>query len=188
MATATTQAPKPRTRAATRSGTASGGRKTFWTVVDLLVILYALIPVVWIISLSFKTADTITDGKLFPTSWTWSNYGQIFQIDLFTKALRNSIGIALISTVIAVLVGTMAAYAIARLDFPGRQLPVCRSLLIAMFPQISLVSSLGGIDRSVGLFDAWAGLLLPDIPFALPLAIYAVSAFFREIPWQLEKA
>jgi multiple sugar transport system permease protein len=166
----------------------STSKKTWWAVADLVVILYALIPVLWIVSLSFKTADTITDGNFFPRSWTWENYSQIFEIDLFTAALRNSIGISVIATVLAVVIGTMAAYAIARLDFPGKKVLVVVSLLIAMFPQISLVSPLFDIERAIGLFDTWLGLILPFITFALPLAIYTLSAFFREIPWELEKA
>ena len=173
---------------ATMTATAPANKKIGWSVINLIVILYALIPVLWIVSLSFKTADTITDGNFIPRSWTWSNYAQIFEIDLFTSALRNSIGIAIISTVIAVVIGTMAAYAIARLDFPGKKALVGVSLLIAMFPQISLVSPLFDIERAVGLFDTWPGLILPYITFALPLAIYTLSAFFREIPWELEKA
>lgn len=168
--------------------TASTSRKTWWAVADLVVILYALVPVLWIVSLSFKTADTITDGNFIPRAWTFENYAQIFQIDLFVSALRNSIGIAVIATVLAVIIGTMAAYAIARLDFPGKKLLVGVSLLIAMFPQVSLVSPLFDIERAVGLFDTWPGLILPYITFALPLAIYTLSAFFREIPWELEKA
>ncbi|WP_037043153.1 carbohydrate ABC transporter permease [Pseudonocardia halophobica] len=165
-----------------------GQKKTWWAVADLVVLLYALVPVLWILSLSFKTTDTITDGNFFPRSWTLDNYAQIFQIGLFTAALRNSIGIALISTVLAVVIGTMAAYAIARLDFPGKKVLVGVSLLIAMFPQISLVSPLFDIFRGIGIFDTWLGLILPYITFALPLAIYTLSAFFREIPWELEKA
>ena len=107
---------------------------------------------------------------------------------LFTRALINSIGIALIATVLAVVVGSMAAYAIARLRFPGKRLLVGMSLLIAMFPPISLVSPLFNIERQLGLFDTWPGLIIPYITFSLPLAIYTLSAFFREIPWELEKA
>jgi multiple sugar transport system permease protein len=162
--------------------------KVLWSAAGLLVFLYALIPVLWIVSLSFKTTDTVTDGNFIPQSWTLDNYAQIFAVDIFTSALINSIGIAIISTVIAVVIGTMAAYAIARLDFPGKRLLVGVSLLIAMFPQVSLVSPLFDIERAVGLFDTWPGLILPYITFALPLAIYTLSAFFREIPWELEKA
>ncbi|WP_285183850.1 carbohydrate ABC transporter permease [Rhodococcus sp. MEB032] len=162
--------------------------KISWSVVNLLVLLYALVPVLWIASLSFKPAGTIKDGKLIPEKWTLDNYRGIFDTSAFTSALINSIGIGLISTVIAVVIGTMAAYAIARLDFPGKKLLVAVALLIAMFPQISLVSPLFDIERRLGLFDTWAGLILPYITFALPLAIYTLSAFFKEIPWELEKA
>ncbi|MBY6350677.1 carbohydrate ABC transporter permease [Rhodococcoides corynebacterioides] len=162
--------------------------KAGWSIVNLLVLLYALIPLVWIISLSFKPVANIADGKFIPTTWTLDNYKGIFQTSQFTSALINSIGIGLITTAIAVVIGTMAAYAVARLDFPGKKLLVGSALLIAMFPQISLVTPLFDIERALGLFDTWPGLILPYITFALPLAIYTLSAFFREIPWELEKA
>ncbi|MFY2789128.1 carbohydrate ABC transporter permease [Rhodococcus sp. KRD162] len=163
-------------------------KKVGWTVVNVLVLLYALIPLLWIISLSFKSTATIADGKFIPSSITFDNYKGIFSTNQFTSALVNSIGIGLITTAIAVVVGTMAAYAVARLDFPGKKLLVGAALLIAMFPQISLVTPLFDISRKLGLFDTWPGLIIPYITFALPLAIYTLSAFFREIPWELEKA
>ena len=163
-------------------------RKLRWTIVDIVVVVYALIPVLWTLSLSFKTAEAQTDKKFFPSEWTWQNYKDIFTTNEFIRALINSIGIAIISTLIAVVLGTMAAYAIARLDFPGKKALVGVSLLIAMFPQVSLVSPLFEMERNLGLFDTWAGLIFPYITFALPLAIYTLSAFFREIPWELEKA
>lgn len=163
-------------------------RRLSWSVVNLLVVLYALVPVAWILSLSLKTQATVTDGSFIPRELTLDNYRGIFRTSEFTRALVNSIGIGLITTVVAVVLGTMAAYAVARLDFPGKKVLVGMSLLIAMFPQISLVSPLFDIERKVGLFDTWPGLILPYITFALPLAIYTLSAFFREIPWELEKA
>ncbi len=162
--------------------------KVGWTVANLLVVLYAVIPLLWIISLSFKPASSVTDGNFIPKEWTWENYSSIFETSAFTSALRNSIGIGLITTLIAVVLGTMAAYAVARLDFPGKKLLIGAALLIAMFPQISLVTPLFNIERRIGLFDTWLGLIIPYITFALPLAIYTLSAFFREIPWELEKA
>ncbi|MEU0579900.1 carbohydrate ABC transporter permease [Streptomyces griseoincarnatus] len=169
---------------------AAAGRShaTRWGVVNVVVVLYALFPVWWIVALSFKAPSTLTDGSYIPTDWTWENYKGIFQTSEFTRALINSIGIALIATVIAVILGTMAAYAVARLRFPGKQLLIGMSLLIAMFPPISLVSPLFNIERSIGIFDTWPGLIIPYMTFSLPLAIYTLSAFFREIPWDLEKA
>jgi len=166
----------------------SQGRATGWTVVNVIVVLYALFPVLWILSLSLKPSSTVKDGNLIPTQVTFDNYRAIFQGNTFSSALVNSIGIGLITTVIAVVVGGMAAYAIARLAFPGKRALVGVALLIAMFPQISLVTPLFNIERKIGLFDTWPGLVIPYITFALPLAIYTMSAFFKEIPWDLEKA
>jgi multiple sugar transport system permease protein len=164
------------------------GRATGWTVVNILVVVYALFPVLWILSLSLKPTSSVKDGELIPSQITFENYKGIFQGDIFTSALINSIGIGLITTVIAVVVGGMAAYAVARLAFPGKRLLIGVALLIAMFPQISLVTPIFNMWRSIGLFDTWPGLIIPYITFALPLAIYTLSAFFREIPWDLEKA
>ena len=168
---------------------AIGARRAItWVIVDTLVLLYALFPVLWILSLSFKPTSTVKDGKLIPSSVTFDNYRGIFRGNFFSSALINSAGIGLLTTVIAVMIGAMAAYAIARLDFPGKRLLIGATLLISMFPAISLVTPLFNIERRIGLFDTWLGLILPYIAFALPLAIYTLSAFFREIPWDLEKA
>ncbi len=161
---------------------------TGWAVINTLVIVYALLPVLWILSLSLKPTQAVKDGKLIPSSITFDNYRGIFKGDVFTSALVNSLGIGLITTVIAVVIGGMAAYAVARLEFAGKKLLVGAALLIAMFPQISLVTPLFNIERRIGLFDTWAGLIIPYIAFALPLAIYILAAFFREIPRDLEKA
>jgi multiple sugar transport system permease protein len=166
----------------------TGRRATGWIVVDIIVIIYALFPVLWILSLSLKPTSSVKDGKLIPAQVTFDNYKGIFTGNAFSSALINSIGIGLITTVIAVVIGGMAAYAVARLAFPGKRLLVGVALLIAMFPQISLVTPLFNIERRLGLFDTWPGLIIPYITFALPLAIYTLSAFFREIPWDLEKA
>jgi multiple sugar transport system permease protein len=163
-------------------------RTTIWVIVDTVVLLYALLPVLWILSLSLKPTSTVKDGKLIPSSLTFDNYRGIFRGNFFSSALINSAGIGLITTVISVVIGAMAAYAVARLDFPGKWLLIGATLLISMFPAISLVTPLFNIERRVGLFDTWLGLIIPYTAFALPLAIYTLSAFFREIPWDLEKA
>jgi multiple sugar transport system permease protein len=163
-------------------------RKLMWWGVNVLVLLYAFVPVVWIISLSLKDSATLNDGNYLPVSPSGDSYAAIFTNPDFLRALLNSIGICIIATFIAIVFGTMAAYAIARLDFPGKAAIVAVSLLISMFPQIALVTPLFKIETAIGLFDTWPGLIIPYVTFALPLAIYTLSAFFREIPWDLEKA
>jgi multiple sugar transport system permease protein len=163
-------------------------QKVGWGVTNFVVIALALIPVLWLVSLSFKTPAAILDPSFLPASWTWGNYSSILQNTQFIRPLINSIGIGLISTFIAVVLASMAAYAVARLAFPGKSVLIGMSLLIAIFPQISLITPLFSIERRLGLFNTWPGLIIPYIAFGLPLGIYTLSAFFREIPWELEKA
>jgi multiple sugar transport system permease protein len=163
-------------------------RKTLWGIGDTLLIVWCLIPVLWLASLSFKDPATLGDGSFIPTKATLENYRGIFSTSLFTRALVNSIGIALIATALAVVVATSAAYAIARLRFPGKRVLLGATLLVSMFPAISLVSPLFNLWRQLGLFDTWPGLIIPYLTFSLPLAIYTLQAFFRELPWSLEKA
>jgi multiple sugar transport system permease protein len=162
--------------------------QTGWTVASTLVLLYALIPFLWIVSLSLKSPATLSDGHFVPREWTLDNYRGIFQTAEFVRALINSMGIALIATALAVVMGAMAGYAVARLEFTGRRLLLGTSLLIAMFPPISLVSPLFEIERALGLFDTWAGLVIPYMTFALPLALYTLCAFFQQIPRDIERA
>ncbi len=163
-------------------------RYTGWSGALLVVLVVSLVPVLWIVFLSLKTPATATDGSFIPHQWTLSNYSDIFKTGIFTSALRNSIGIALISTALAVIIASAAAYAIARLDFPGKNIILAVVLGVAMFPQISLVGPLYNLWRQIGLYDTWPGLIIPYMTFALPLSIFVLSAFFREIPWELEQA
>jgi multiple sugar transport system permease protein len=164
----------------------------FWTIVIALVLIFALIPVIWIISLSFKTPESVTDGRFIPAHWTLDNYKVLFQGGIsnspFLKPLINSIVIAVISTLIAITLAAFAAYAIARLDFPGKSLILAGALALAIFPTISTVGPLFDMWRAIGLYDTYAGLIIPYLTFSLPLAIYILVAFFREIPWDLEDA
>jgi multiple sugar transport system permease protein len=184
--TAATAGPAPRTHR--RGVSAHTKSRVGWSGALFIVAVFSLVPILWIIFLSLKTPASATDGSFIPHHWTTSNYSDIFKQGIFTDALRNSIGIGLISTTLAVILASSAAYAIARLDFPGKQLILFVSLGVAMFPQISLVGPLYNVWREIGLYDTWPGLIIPYMTFALPLSIYTLSAFFRDIPWELEQA
>jgi multiple sugar transport system permease protein len=163
-------------------------RAAGWAGINTVVVVCALFPVFWLLMLSLKSPTTITDGRLIPSTWSFKSYSGIFHQSVFTKALVNSIGIALISTLIAVVLAAMAAYAIARLEFPGKRLILTASLAIAMFPPVSIIGPLYNMWRNLGLYNTWPGLIIPYMTFTLPLGIYTLSAFFREIPWDLEQA
>lgn len=162
--------------------------RLFWGAGSMVVVAYALIPVAWIISLSLKRTADLSDQRFLPSVVSFENYGIVFRDPQFPAALWNSIGIAGLSTLIAVLLAMFAAYAVVRLEFPGRRLIMAAALAIAMFPPVSIIGPLFNLWRSVGLYDTWPGLILPYITFALPLAIWVLAAFFRQIPWDLEKA
>ncbi len=168
------------------------GRKTsnWWTVWGLLILVWAGFPLVWMASLAFKSPETFRDGvpTFLPKEWTWQNFRTVFSDELFTSALRNSAGIAVIATVLSVIVAMFAAYAIARLDFRGKKLLLSMALAIAMFPQAALVGPLFNMWRGLGIYDTWIGLIIPYLTFALPLSIWTMSAFFRQIPWEMEQA
>ena len=170
------------------AATTTPRQKVGWGTANVIVIGLALVPVLWMVSLSVKTPAAILDPSFWPASFTWGNYSGVLETSEFIRPLINSIGIGLISTLIAVVLASMAAYAIARLRFPGKSVLIGMALLIAIFPQIALVTPMFNIERSLGLFNTWPGLIIPYIAFGLPLAIYVLSAFFREIPWELEKA
>jgi multiple sugar transport system permease protein len=154
------------------------------------IILYTLFPVAWMISLSLKPSADLANQSFFPTDlgFTLENYRTVFQDELFISALRNSFGISLIATTVSVVLATFAAYAIARLDFTGKRLVLSMALAIAMFPVVSLVGPLFDVWRTIGLYDTWLGLIIPYMSFTLPLSIWTLSAFFREIPWEMEQA
>ncbi|MEI2622090.1 MAG: carbohydrate ABC transporter permease [Candidatus Nanopelagicales bacterium] len=163
----------------------------WWTVAGLVIVAYSLFPLVWMLSLSMKPPSDIVSGEpqFLPTTWTFDNFTEVFSQSLFTRALINSIGIALIATLFAVVVAMFAAYAIARLEFRGkRSAAVVWRLAIAMFPQAALVGPLFNMWRGLGIYDTWLGLIIPYLTFALPLSIWTMSAFFRQIPWEMEQA
>jgi multiple sugar transport system permease protein len=165
---------------------------TIWSIGIVVIVIAALFPVFWLLMLSLKTPATVGDQRLIPKKWTLENYEALFTGGLtdspFLQPLINSILIALIATTIAIVLASFTAYAIARLNFPGKALVLGGSLAIAMFPPISVVGPLFDMWRAIGIYDTYIGLIIPYLTFALPLAIYTLVAFFREIPWELEQA
>ena len=168
------------------------GTKTskWWTFWGIVILVWATFPLLWMVSLSFRDPATFRDAKpsFLPSTWTTENYRTVFSDELFTSALRNSFGIAVLATLLSVIVAMFAAYAIARLDFRGKKLLLSMALAIAMFPQAALVGPLFNMWRGLGIYDTWIGLIVPYLTFALPLSIWTMSAFFRQIPWEMEQA
>jgi len=168
-------------------------QKLAWILIAAAVLLWSLAPVASILMTSLKTQAGLFEGTFLPPEWTLENYTAILAPggsaqDLFLPALRNSIGITVIATVVAVVLSTFAAYAIARLDFTGKRLILTTALAVSVFPVISIVTPLFNLWRSIGLYDTWLGLIIPYLSLTLPISIWTLAAFFRQIPWELEQA
>ena len=169
----------------------TAGQKFWQIVATIAIIVYTIIPLIWIVNLSLKPSADRADGNFWAVHPTFENYELIFTggaRDLFLPALFNSILVTLVATFIAVILATFCAYAIARLDFPGKRLILGTALTVSFFPVISLVTPLFDLWRQVHLIDTIPGLILPYLVLTLPLSIWTLSAFFQQIPWEMEQA
>lgn len=173
--------------------------RTKWGLfaVSIPIMLWTVIPLIWIFATSLKSTAALGDptqnsfGNFWPKEPTWDNYSLIFTggaKDLFVPALWHSIIVCVVSTLIAVVLATFCAYAIARLDFPGKKLILGTALAVSFFPVIAMVTPLFNLWRQIGLFDTIPGLIIPYLALTLPLAIWTLTAFFQQIPWEMEQA
>jgi multiple sugar transport system permease protein len=158
-----------------------------WFAVAAIVI-FCLFPFYWLVSISLKQGNDLQSSSLIPPHPTLKNYQSIFQNPDFTKALRNSAAVALITTITALTVGSFCAYALARLKLRGKFFILAVVLTISTFPQIAIAAPLFKLWSDVGLFNTWTGLIIPYLTFALPLSVYILVSFFKEIPRDLEEA
>src|SRR5690349_12749256 len=152
---------------------AAGPKTPWWMWIAVAaIVLFCLFPFYWLINISLKTGNDLQSSNLIPPHPTLSNYKSIFQNPDFTKALRNSAVVALVTTVLALGVGSFCAYALARLKLRGKYVILAIILTISTFPQIAIAAPLFKLWSDIGLFNTWTGLILPYLTFALPLSIY----------------
>jgi multiple sugar transport system permease protein len=176
------------TRAATRRFRRLPWRQIgLWASV-IVIMVFCLFPFYWLINTSLKTGSQLSSADLFPPSPNLDNYDAIFKNDAFTKALRNSAIIAGSVTVLSLLVGSFAGYALARLRFPKKFWLLAIILSISTFPPIAIAAPVFKLWTDIGLFNTYIGLILPSLTFTLPLTIYILASFFKEIPKELEEA
>jgi multiple sugar transport system permease protein len=158
-----------------------------WLAV-IAIIIFCLFPFYWLVNVSLKTGSDLAQADVFPPNPTLDNYESIFRNDNFTSALKNSVIITVVTTLLALVVGSFAAYALARLRFPRKFLLLAVILSISTFPPIAIAAPIFQIWNDLGLYDTRIGLIIPYLTFALPLAIYILTSFFKEIPKELEEA
>jgi multiple sugar transport system permease protein len=171
------------------------GPKTPWWlwVCVAAIVVFCLAPFYWLVNISLKTGPDLSGSNVVPPHPTLDNYQSIFQNDDFVHALANSAIVSLTTTALALVVGSFCAYALARLRFKGKFLLLGALLSITTFPVIALAAPIFQLwsHPPLGLpvlFNTLPGLIIPYLTFALPLAIYILVSFFREIPKDLEEA
>jgi multiple sugar transport system permease protein len=158
-----------------------------WFAVAAIVI-FCLFPFYWLINVSLKTGPDLSFADIVPPNPSFDNYTSIFENDDFIAGLRNSAIVAGSTTILALIFGSFAAYALARLKFRFKFWVLALILSITTFPPIAIAAPIFKLWTDIGLYNTLIGLIIPYLTFALPLAIYILTSFFKEIPKDLEEA
>jgi multiple sugar transport system permease protein len=178
----------PRDEAAVKKGPKAPGPPWWIYVAVAGIVIFCLFPFYWLVNISLKTGADLSSADIIPPNPSLENYKSIFQNDDFTRALANSAIVSLTTTVLGVVVGAFCAYALARLKMNFKFILLGIVLTISTFPQIAIAAPLFRLWTDIGLYNTLIGLVIPYLTFALPLSIYILVSFFREIPRDLEEA
>ena len=179
--------PEPAVRQRARKRPRKGQSPWIWLAV-VAIVLFCLFPFYWLINVSLKTGADLSSSSLVPPHPSLDNYSSIFKNDDFTNGLKNSAIVAFSVTILALAFGSFAAYALARLKLRGKFVVLGIVLSVTTFPQIAIAAPLFKLWTDIGLYNTRIGLIIPYLTFALPLAIYILTSFFKEIPKDLEEA
>jgi multiple sugar transport system permease protein len=159
-------------------------------VVIGLVIVWCFLPFYWMVVLAFRNNANTFDTTPFFTHVTLKNFSYAFDtsINSFGRSLINSLIIGGVVTLVAMLVGVFAGYAMARLAFRGKGIVLAAILGASMFPGVAILTPLFQLFTNLGWLGTYQALIIPQISFSLPLAVYTLTSFFSEMPWELEQA
>ncbi|MFT3875882.1 MAG: carbohydrate ABC transporter permease [Propioniciclava sp.] len=158
-----------------------------WVLIAL-VMIGSLVPVYWLVNTSLKSGAGLSSADLWPASPTFQNYVEVINTPKFGFAVRNSIIVSVSVTSLALLFGASAAYALARLPLSRKGFLLTMVMSISTFPVIAIAAPIFNLWSLIGIYDTLLGLIIPKLTFALPLAIFTLTSFFREIPMELEEA
>jgi trehalose/maltose transport system permease protein len=164
-------------------------RRVWPSLGTAFIIALVLAPLYWMVVSSFTSeARLFAAPALIPHALVLDHYRALFGGRGFWTPIRNSLIVAAATTVLSVALGSLCAYALARLPFRGRTAVLAFVLAVSMFPQISIVPPLYLLLRGLRLINTYPGLVLPYLTFAMPLTIWLLVGFFRQLPPELEQA
>lgn len=170
-------------------GKAPGGRRWLLNIGIGVIVVYCLVPFYWMVVSAFRRPNDVGDNSPFPSPWSLDNFAAVFSPSVgFWRSLGNSLVVAGITTIATLIVGTFAAYTIARLDFRFKNIAAGVIIATSMFPGVSLIVPLLKLFTEIGWINTYQSMILPSLSFALPLAVWTLATFFRQMPKELEEA
>jgi multiple sugar transport system permease protein len=192
MTTATTTAAKPAAKKTNRKSAGvegQGGRRWLSTLGIILIVVYCLAPFYWMVASALRQPNDQADNSFFPSPMSFENFAAVFGPGVgFGRNLLNSVIVAGVTTLLTLIFGTFAAYTLARLNFRFKNLVAGIIIGTAMFPSVSIVVPLLKLFTNIGWINTYQAMILPSLSFALPLAVWTLATFFRQMPKELEEA
>ena len=186
-ATATTSSPAAQGVAQNRKKTSWAG---IWSTVGIgFIVIYCLAPFYWMVVSSLRTDSEIFENSWWPRHPSLENYEAVFSSkNNFGQGLVNSLIVSIVVTIVALAVATFASYALARLDFRGKGALLLVVLATSMFPLVAIIVPLLKNFSDWGWINTYQAMIIPDLSFSLPLAVWNLTSFFRQMPQELEQS
>ena len=186
-ATATTSSPAAQGVAQNRKKTSWAG---IWSTVGIgFIVIYCLAPFYWMVVSSLRTDSEIFENSWWPRHPSLENYEAVFSSkNNFGQGLVNSLIVSIVVTIVALAVATFASYALARLDFRGKGLLLLVVLATSMFPLVAIIVPLLKNFSDWQWINTYQAMIIPDLSFSLPLAVWNLTSFFRQMPQELEQS
>ncbi len=168
---------------------APGGRRWLLNIGVVIIVVYCLVPFYWMVVSAFRRPNDVGDKSPWPDPISLENFSSVFSPTVgFWRSLGNSLVVAGTTTIFTLIVGTFAAYTLARLDFKGKNIAAGIIIATSMFPGVALLVPLFKLFTDIGWINTYQAMILPSLSFALPLAVWTLATFFRQMPKELEEA
>ena len=153
------------------------------------IVIYCLAPFYWMVVSAFRRPSDQFSNTAVPAPFSMENMEAVFGPEVgFGRSLLNSVIVAGTVTILTLIIGTFAAYTLARLQFRGARMVAAIIIATSMFPGISLIVPLLKLFTEIGWINTYQAMIVPSLSFALPLAVWNLTAFFRQLPRELEQA